>query len=261
MTERTRQQALTVAWDQVAMGYDAYFPPRFAPWLRDACEAIQPPLPPGAIVVPCCGTGHELVTLAQQHPDRGIFGVDLSAGMLQLAYQRTRHLPAVQAQVADAMTTEGWPPCAAVVSLFGLQQVPDPPLALRRWTEALAPGGLLSVVFWPAVAEEAGPFFLFRDLIARALPAPGASWEGALVEAIQEAGGEILRDELPAHEMRHDDATTFLDAMLSSGPGRSLALAQGDAWVDEFRQKFLAQTPPGPLVHRPHARHLVARKG
>ncbi|MCS6901304.1 MAG: class I SAM-dependent methyltransferase, partial [Myxococcales bacterium] len=192
--------------------------------------------------------------------DRAIFGIDLSSGMLQLAYQRTHHLPSVQARVADAMTTEGWPSCAAVVSLFGLQQMPDPPLALRRWTEALVPGGLLSVVFWPTVPEEAGPFFLFRDLVAQKFGAPDAAWEGALIGAIQQVGGQLLRDEYLSHEMHHDNATTFLDAMLSSGPGRSLVLAQGDAWIAQFRAEFLSRIPPGPIVHRPRARHLVARK-
>ncbi|MCU0658768.1 MAG: class I SAM-dependent methyltransferase [Polyangiaceae bacterium] len=253
--------ALTVAWDQAAIGYDTYFVPRFEPWLRDACARLAVPLPPGGLVIPCCGTGPELVSLHQLHPEREILGVDLSSGMLQLAYQRTRHLPLIRTQTGDATDTDGWPPCAGVLSLFGLQQMQDPPLALRRWVEALVPGGLLSVMFWPSEVEDEGPFSWFRQAIARRLSLPVPTWEAALPEQIEAAGAELLLDAAVAHPMEHESALSFFEAMLTSGPGRSLVLAHGDAWIDELRSDFVAHAPAGPLAHRPRARHLVARRG
>jgi hypothetical protein len=32
------------------------------------------------------------------------------------------------------------------------------------------------------------------------------------------------------------------------------------SWIDELRGDFVAHAPAGPLVHRPRARHLVARR-
>lgn len=258
LEDMAEASTLSAAWDQVAGGYDAYFVPRFAPWVRDACEGLRPPLPGGAIAVPCCGTGPELALLAEQHPGRPLLGVDLSAGMLRLASERTRHLPAVTTRVGDAAATEGWPACAGVVSVFGLQQMPEPAAALRRWTEALVPGGLLSVVYWPRIVEEDGPFAWFRGAVTRRLPAPDGSWEEALTDALRQGGAQLLSDEMRHHEMRHEDASAFLDAILSSGPGRALATTQGETWIDKLRSDFLAAAPAGPLAHRPRARHLLA---
>ncbi|MEU4703245.1 hypothetical protein [Nonomuraea dietziae] len=48
-------------WDEAAEGYDAYFVPRFAPWVEAAVEAVTTSEPPeGPVLVPCCGTFPEL---------------------------------------------------------------------------------------------------------------------------------------------------------------------------------------------------------
>ena len=53
-------------------------------------------------------------------------------------------------RVGDASRLDDLPPLAAVVSCFGLQQMPQPAQVLAHWTRALSPGRL------PACGELAG---------------------------------------------------------------------------------------------------------
>lgn len=255
-----RPLQLARSWDQAAAGYDDYFSPRFAPWIDDAVAALPADLPPGALVVPCCGTAHELLPLSARFPGRTLVGIDLSAGMLARAAERTQHLPQVCLRVADASDSSDWPACAAVVSLFGLQQLSDPASGLRSWMEALVPGGVLSVIFWPKIVEDDGPFAWFSAAVLRLLTLPITTWESELVDSITLAGGRLHDDREISHAMKHGSAAEFLAAVLDSGPGRVLVERQGPAWTERLRHEFLASAPSGPITHAPTARHLVARR-
>jgi SAM-dependent methyltransferase len=252
MTTDPRLVRLAQAWDEVAADYDAYFVPRFAPW-ADVAVAALADLPDGLIAVPCCGTGPELVRLARRWPGRALFGVDLSPGMIARA---AHAIPTARLEVGDATRTDGWGPCAAVVSVFGLQQMPDPPAAMTAWSEALTPGGLLSVVYWHEDADPDGPFGWMRSAMANKVPAKDWRWERELVPALR---GEVLRDEVVAFTMEHESAAACFDAMVDCGASRPLALEKGPAFIAALREDFLALAPAGPIVHRPSARHLVAR--
>jgi SAM-dependent methyltransferase len=242
-------------WDAAAEGYDAYYVPRFAPWVADAVGAVTGTgLPEGPVLVPCCGTFPELPALVERLPGREIVGIDLSAGMVRRARANAARHPDVTVLEGDAATLDDrWTgACAAVVSVFGLQQLPDPAHALRSWAAALRPGGLLSVVFWPGRTEETGPFALMGELLGRE---PGRAWEDGLTAGL--AGVE--RDELVPHPITHPDAATCFDAHIRSGPLRPLADEKGPAFVERLRAGFLRRAPAGEWVHRPVARHLVVR--
>ncbi|MFC5286277.1 class I SAM-dependent methyltransferase [Actinokineospora guangxiensis] len=252
---------LARAWDEAAEGYEAYFVPRFAPWVAAAVEAV-PPLPDGPVLVPCCGTFPEAAPLLSRLGRREVVGIDLSPGMVRLARARVAGLAGVRVEVGDAAEPAGWADrCAGVVSVFGLQQLPAPDEAIATWVRALAPGGWLSVAFWPEVSEEDGPFALMR----RVLDAMGGArsdraWEGRLVEAIAGAGGEVVRDEFPAFAMEHRGAAECFTAYADSGPLRASALAKGPEFIERVKADFLAAAPEGPWRHTPRARLLVARR-
>ena len=109
--------ALARGWDEAAEGYEAYYVPRFAPWVADAVAAVTDgPLPDGPVLVPCCGTFPELDALATQLPGRDVAGVDLSAGMLRLARARAAAYPGATVEQGDAATLDRrWSGrCAAV---------------------------------------------------------------------------------------------------------------------------------------------------
>ena len=270
MTDRAERLAsLARGWDEAVDGYEAYFVPRFAPWVAAAVRAVPAgpppagplpagPLPAGPVLVPCCGTFPELDALAGHLPGRDIVGIDLSAGMVQRAGARAARYPRARAVRGDASTLDGWRDrAAAVVSVFGLQQLPEPDAAIRSWVDALRPGGRLSVVYWPRDTEADGPF----AVLAGVLGAHGDdAWERRLVPAATAGGAVIERDDPLAHPMSHPDATTFFDAYTRCGPLRPLADARGEAFVARLRDEFVRHSPTGVWEHRPRARHIVARR-
>jgi SAM-dependent methyltransferase len=264
MTDREKQLArLARGWDEAVTGYEAYYVPRFAPWVGAAVRAItEQPLPEGPVLVPCCGTFPELDLLAEHLPGREIVGVDLSSGMVRRARERAASYPRVSVVEGDASALgDRWAGgCAAVVSAFGLQQLPEPDLALGSWAAALRPGGRLSVVFWPHETESAGAFALMAEIVRAEAPGGDWSWEDRLAAAVTAAGAVVERDELPSHPVSHPDAATCFEAHLRSGPLRPLAAERGDAFVGRLRAEFLRRSPQGEWRHRPRARHIVAHR-
>lgn len=258
------QERLAQSWDEAAEGYDQYFVPRFAPWLNDAVRAVADvaaSLPPGPVLVPCCGTFPELPALQAALPGRELVGLDLSPGMIDLARARAAGSADVQLIVGDAadLDPQRTTSCAAVVSVFGLQQLPEPAAGLASWVGALAPGGVLSVMFWLPATEVDGPFALLRQVI-ESKPADEPAWPGLLADVARSAGGEIERDADVVHPMSHPDAATVFDATMDTGSCRGFARSQPADVMQALREKFVAAAPAGEWTHHPRARHIVARR-
>lgn len=263
-TQRTEHLArLARGWDEAAEGYERYHVPRFAPWVATAVRAVAAPeLPDGPVLVPCCGTFPELDDLLRHLPDRDITGIDLSAGMAARAHERTAPHPRVRVVQGDASTLDPhWSgTCAAVVSVFGLQQIPEPEHAIASWAAALRPGGRLSVIYWPEHTEADGPFARLADVLGHRAAPGRTSWEHQLVPALTVRDVVVERDEQVSHPMVHPDAATFFDACTRSGPLRPLATARGDTFVSQLRAEFLRRSPTGAWQHQPSARHIVAHR-
>jgi SAM-dependent methyltransferase len=253
---------LAQAWDEAAQGYERYWVPRFAPWVTAAVGALTEGTLPGdgPVLVPCCGTFPELPALRAAQPGREIVGVDLSPGMVELARARASGMPGVRVTLGDAAQLDPrlLGECAGVVSVFGLQQLPDAGAALGHWATALRPGGRLSAMFWPTVVESDGPFALVARVLARHRPPLDTTWESALVRALEEAGAVVEHDAEVAFPMSHPDASTFWAAMKDSGPLRAYAKFRGEEFMRGVEQEFLAEAPRGPWSHYPSGRLIVA---
>lgn len=261
MTEHAGYLArIARGWDEAVDGYEAYYVPRFAPWVATAVKALPRALPEGPVLVPCCGTFPELDVLTEHLPGREIIGVDLSSGMAARARRRAAGNPLVRVIEGDASTLDPSLSAAAVVSVFGLQQLPEPDAAIRSWAGTLRPGGLLSVVYWPGSAEPGGAFTVLSDVLREHVPAGDRSWETRLVPALEARGATVERDEEPSFPMVHPDADTFFTAHTRTGPLRPLADSRGDEFVERLREEFLRRSPAGEWRHRPPARHIVARR-
>lgn len=267
MNEPTTDAVLARSWDEAAAGYEAYFVPRFAPWvaatIQPVADAAAPgspaALPDGPILVPCCGPFPELDVLLERFPERDIVGLDLSAGMLELAQTRAAGRPRVRLVQGDAASLDpAWTGrCAAIVSVFGLQQLPQPDAGLRSWVGALRPGGLLSVMLWPDVTELEGPFTLLDEVQGEPTPAELPELQLGLVLAA--AGATVLRDEACVYPITHPSAAAYFDAVTESGPLRAVALRRGPAYIAQLREQYLRRAPSGEWTHHPRAWHLVAR--
>jgi SAM-dependent methyltransferase len=257
-----RQDVLRTAWDNAAADYDRYFVPRFAPWTAAAVARLPEPLPPGPILVPCCGSFPELPLLARDHPDRALIGIDLSPGMLAVARERMAGVPSAEVIEGDAtnLRRQWTGQAAAVVSVFGLQQLPDPAYALRDWLAALRPGGRLAVVFWPDRVETTGPFALLDELLRSNRP-DEPSAEPSLTDVLKASGATVQRDDVLTFPMTHPDAATFFDAVTTGGPLRVPADTRGERFIADLRRAFLGRAPTGPWRHQPAARHLLATCG
>lgn len=257
MDDRAAQ--LAQAWTEAAGGYEEYFVPRFAPWVELAVSALGPDLPDGPILVPCCGTFPELPLLGAAYPGRAIVGIDLSPGMVARAAARAESWPQAQAVVGDACAVgpEWIGRCAGVLSVFGLQQLPDPAAALTSWVGLLRPGGRLSVAYWPETVEEDGPFALV-DRVRESVTADDDA-ERRLAGAIVTAGATVTADRAVSFPMEHPDAATFWEAMSTNGPLRAVAVARGEEALAELGRRFLALAPSDrPWRHTPRAQLLTA---
>ncbi|MEP7051577.1 MAG: class I SAM-dependent methyltransferase [Pseudomonadota bacterium] len=248
-------------WDEAALGYDAYFAPRFAPYLGAAIGALttyaaQRGLPEGALLVPCVGPGRELTPLAHAFPGRAIIGSDLSTQMVTLASDRTRHLPNVTVERADALQLSA--PAsgvAALFSVFGLQLLPEPVLALRSWLGLLNAGGVAVIVYWPRDTEPTGPFFSMHQALREA-GIQDRSWEAELVRDLPKQC--VVQADVPVQfELSYENARSVWQALTELGPLRALANARGPELIVALGERFVREQPAGPLTHTPEARLLV----
>ncbi|GFR51263.1 hypothetical protein Agub_g13570 [Astrephomene gubernaculifera] len=288
---KDRANLLDRAWSEAAQLYLQELVPRFDPWLQSALvELRQHELPAGPIIVPCCGPGHEVVLLHQLYGGRRtVLGLDLSQGMVALAKQAIQDylqqqqqlqqrdrgaggaaavaaaaepvVPAtpLDARVADASCLDGYGPAAAVVSVFGLQQMgPLAPQALASWARCLAPGGLAVVVLWPTNVERSGPWVTFDQVVLEKAaadaglppPAPDAAacsprseWEVQLTQpCVREVPGvELLTDRLVTHPIEWDSLNNFWQVMTEGGPWRARRLAQGEEVMSDLRNRFFSK--------------------
>jgi SAM-dependent methyltransferase len=261
-------ELLASSWTSAADGYDELFVPRFAPWTRDALAALTAhvaSLPPGGAMVPCCGPGQELPALAEMlGTERTIIGIDLAPGMIAIAKRRANACGAhVSAIVGDAMQPPPGPH-AVVLSVFGLQQVPDPVAALSAWVGSLAPGGVAVVCFWPGTVEDDGPWARWGSLLKSKVGSSKRGpegWEAALALAAEAVGGEVLEDCLIAHEISWDNPAAFWEGMTRAGPWHAQRLRHSDDFVDGLKEEFCeAYASDEVVAHSPNARMLVVRQ-
>ena len=135
---------LAPVYDVVAAAYDLVGSGRFH---RRAVGALA--LRPGDTVVDlCCGTGANLVHLAEAVGETGrVVGVDLSPGMLERARRRVERGGWANVELVEAdIRAFAFPePVHGVVSTFGLEMVPEHEAVIGRAVAALAPGGRVAV--------------------------------------------------------------------------------------------------------------------
>lgn len=280
------QSILAESWSSISQEYEKVLVPRFAPWTKNALDALQVAASkdmkctPGGTkaLVLCCGPGQELMPIAKMlGPSSRVLGTDLAAGMIGFARKRiaeeckeganAEYEKCITAEVADAQNPPGGP-FHIVFSAFGLQQLPKPISAVEAWLKLLEPGGLCVFIYWPPsppkIGEDVGPFEVWGDLVQKKLGKQKKEdpWDETLGDAIIAAGGEILEDRFINHEICWKDANALFDGMSRAGPWHAMRLRRGDEFVDQLGKELIAQYPATstPLCHQFTARMFVVRR-
>ena len=155
----------------------------------------------------------------------------------------------------------------AVLSVFGLQQLPDPAAALAAWVSALAPGGVAVVIYWPmgSGVEAEGPWARWSSILKSHLGDAAKrgpdGWQDALPAAAEAAGGEVLENRAIQHEITWPSPTEMWEGMTRAGPWHAQRLRRGEDFVDGLREEWCGGFAAGePITHTPSARLIVVRR-
>jgi ubiquinone/menaquinone biosynthesis C-methylase UbiE len=148
--EEAKSKAATT-YDAAADTYDDAANTFWERYGRRTVERLG--LKPGARVLDvCCGSGASALPGAEiVGPTGSVLGVDLSAGLLDLARRKAeaRGLANTEFRLGDALdlpVPDG--SFDAVVCVFGIFFVPDMPSAVRALWRAVRPGGQLAITTW-----------------------------------------------------------------------------------------------------------------
>jgi SAM-dependent methyltransferase len=263
-----RADAVVRAWSAVARGYDAYWSPRFRPWIDDALAALAPPTLPGPLLVPGAGPGHEALALARRFPERRVLACDPAGPMRELLRARIAADPQPNLEVHDA-PADGLAALASglasgLLCTFTFQLLADHARVLEDWSRALAPAARAVVLFWP---RQRAPSAWGRlgDAIERVSGAPRGGWEPGLRPLLDRGPWRLEREETLVHTIVHATPREAWDQLVEACSMRVLldrlgaedAEACARAWLQD---PGLTQRPDGQWEHQAAARLWVLER-
>ncbi len=145
---KAQKQAVPGEFDRVARRYDLLtgMNPGYRKHLRWSAERMRLADGPALELLDlCCGTGLSTEALVHSYPRAQVAGLDASAGMLAVAAKKP-WAGAVRYVCGDAMdpAASGLPgPFDGILMAYGIRNMPDPDLCLRRLLALLKPGGTI----------------------------------------------------------------------------------------------------------------------
>lgn len=258
------------SWDRAAQSYADFWVPRLIPYYDDLVQKSVPK-PDERVLVTSVGPGAELRAIALAMQQRGtLVATDPSPKMVASARRGLTDaeitMP-VEITVTDASDTLGrrWD---LILSAFSLWQLPDRRETLRKWRQAVSPGGRIGILVW-GPPDPDGPFEKVSAALQKVEPALGElvkAWDFAAREPMRdmldEAGFKLIRHAAVRHEMDFASAIGFFAAMRSGysllrycdklGPERTELVAEA------FFEQLDPPSPYTPLVFSPSAAVAVA---
>lgn len=135
--------------------YEEFFVPAlFQDWTNIVVDAAG--IKPGQYVLDvACGTGVLARTAAEYvGENRLVVGLDINAGMLAVARQKSPHINWRQGNAEDLPFDDN--SFDAVISQFGLMFFEDRPAAIRQMIRVLRPGGHMSIAVWGLLEDTPG---------------------------------------------------------------------------------------------------------
>ena len=151
----------------------------------------------------CCGTGLSTVPVVERYPRATVAGLDMSAGMLEVACQKPS-LASVTFTCGDGMD----PAAAGVVGPFdgilmayGIRNMPDADACLAKLFELLVPGGVICIHEY-SVADSRWSRFVW-NLVVRLIVIPLAYITTGSTDIFRYLRRSVLEfDGVSAFEMR-----------------------------------------------------------
>lgn len=143
-----------VSEDAAKIYEKVYLPALFQEWCPMAIKAAN--IKTGDSVVDvACGTGALAIAVAEQvGPEGKTIGVDVNAGMLNLARSKSSTVEWLNAPAEKLPFTDN---CfSSVVSQFGLMYFENQEAALREMVRVLQPGGSIAVTVWDKLGNNPG---------------------------------------------------------------------------------------------------------
>lgn len=256
---------MATPWDRPTREYVAEWVPRFFPYLRDlVCELA---LDDGErVLVPCCGTGAEVVAVAREVGPANVRATELDQALADVARLGldAAGFPSVRLSVSPAEDVSGgsWD---AVVCAFGLWQLDHRVDVLRAWRGALAPKGKVGVLTW-GPPEENDPFERMMRCLAEREPAYALvpprihSGRDSMESMFEEAGLTLARHTVLRHTLSFPSAEAFVTA-LRCARGFDRAFAElGEARLGLVLARFYEEVggPAAPLPWDPPATLAIA---
>lgn len=148
LTERNRNADLVEDFDRLAPLYETLVRPFSTPIFDEALAVIGGWLASDSRVLDVgCGPGHELRQVAALVPRGEVIGVDLAAGMVEVAHRNARldNCAFFQADAGD-LPQEFTGQFDLVYSCLAHHHFPDPTAAAANALRCLRPGGVYCVV-------------------------------------------------------------------------------------------------------------------
>jgi ubiquinone/menaquinone biosynthesis C-methylase UbiE len=142
----SRKSRIASDFDRVAWGYDRLnaLHPGYAKHLRWSAERLGLG-PDDRILDLCCGTGLSTAALRTVYPAADLTGIDASVGMLECAREKPglEDVMWLQGDAMDPDAAGAVGPYDGILMAYGIRNMPDPDLCLRRLSGLLAEGGVL----------------------------------------------------------------------------------------------------------------------
>ncbi len=145
---RAQKQAVPHEFDRVAGRYDLLtgMNPGYKKHLRWSAERMRMGAGQDVKLLDlCCGTGLSTEALVKTYPRAEITGLDASAGMLAVAAKKpwAREVRLVCGDAMDPAASDVPGPFDGILMAYGIRNMPDPDLCLRRVFDLLRPGGTI----------------------------------------------------------------------------------------------------------------------
>lgn len=250
---------MATPWDRASEGYVAEWLPRFTPYHVDLVEELLVEGTAARVLVPCCGTGAEVIGVARELAPGGVVrATDADPVMAAFAESRVRAagFDGVSVERAAAEDASGGP-WDVVLCAFGLWQLDHRTDVLHAWKSALAPHGKVGVLTWGPPDDE-DPIELMTKCVREREPtieivAPHIlSALDSMAAMFDAAGLSLVRHTVLRHTISFASAEGFVAALREARHWHELFARLGEERtakiISAFYDKVGGPTAPVPWV-------------